>query len=320
MIDENIDIIEYDNDSEYELIELVVSSFNGIRIDKYISDNTDLSRSMTSDIISKDLVTVNNKTIKSSYKVKEGDIIKINVPKPQKLDIKPENIPLDIVYEDDDILVVNKPKDMVVHPSHGHNEHTLVNALLYYLGDSLSSINGVLRPGIVHRIDKDTTGLLIVCKNDKAHIAITDMLKEHTITRTYHLVVKGNITEDGVVHTLIGRDSRDRKKMAVVDMNGKDAITHYHVVSNFKGYTYLTCELETGRTHQIRVHMASLGHPVLGDETYGGLDKNIKMKLQGQALHAKSLKFRHPITNKELNIECELPDYFVKLLTLLPKQ
>ena len=242
----------------------------------------------------------------------------MTLPEPVSLDIEPENIPLDIIYEDEDVLLVNKPKDMVVHPSAGHMDGTLVNALLYHCKDSLSSINGVMRPGIVHRIDKDTTGLLIICKNDKAHNCIAEQLKVHSITRRYHAIVWNNLSEDeGKIDAPIGRHPIDRKRMAVNYKNGKSAVTHYKVLERFGKYTYIECTLETGRTHQIRVHMTSIGHPLIGDTVYGS-DRQ-PFKTQGQVLHAKVFGFVHPTTGKYMEFETPLPEYFEAILEKLRK-
>lgn len=297
---------------------LVVNDNANIRIDKYISDNiSELSRSYIQQLISDKSVLVNGNPCKSNYKIKENDIIDIDYEEPKELDVIPENIPLDIVYEDDSIIIVNKPKNMVVHPSAGHESGTLVNALLYHCKDSLSSINGVIRPGIVHRIDMNTTGLLVICKNDNAHKILAEQLKEHSITRKYHAICYGIIKEDGTVNAPIGRHPVDRKKMAINHKNGRDAITHYKVLKHFsKGYTYIECSLETGRTHQIRVHMASIGHPILGDDVYGPQKTKIK-NLTGQTLHAKTLGFIHPDTNKYIEFDSPLPDYFQQLIDSL---
>lgn len=297
---------------------LVVNDNTNIRIDKYISDNiSELSRSYIQQLISDKSVLVNGNPCKSNYKIKENDIIDIVYEEPKELDVIPENIPLDIVYEDDSIIIVNKPKNMVVHPSAGHESGTLVNALLYHCKDSLSSINGVIRPGIVHRIDMNTTGLLVICKNDNAHKILAEQLKEHSITRKYHAICYGIIKEDGTVNAPIGRHPVDRKKMAINHKNGRDAITHYKVLKHFsKGYTYIECSLETGRTHQIRVHMASIGHPILGDDVYGPQKTKIK-NLTGQTLHAKTLGFIHPDTNKYIEFDSPLPDYFQQLIDSL---
>ena len=297
---------------------LVVNDNANIRIDKYISDNiSELSRSYIQQLISDKSVLVNGNPCKSNYKIKENDIIDIDYEEPKELDVIPENIPLDIVYEDDSIIIVNKPKNMVVHPSAGHESGTLVNALLYHCKDSLSSINGVIRPGIVHRIDMNTTGLLVICKNDNAHKILAEQLKEHSITRKYHAICYGIIKEDGTVNAPIGRHPVDRKKMAINHKNGRDAITHYKVLKHFsKGYTYIECSLETGRTHQIRVHMASIGHPILGDDVYGPQKTKIK-NLTGQTLHAKTLGFIHPDTNKYIEFDSPLPGYFQQLIDSL---
>ncbi len=239
-----------------------------------------------------------NRSEKASYRVKAEDEVKLFVPPAEQLNIEPEDIPLDVLYEDEDLIVVNKPKGMVVHPAPGHYTGTLVNALLYHCKGRLSGINGILRPGIVHRIDKDTTGSIIACKNDRAHNSLAGQLKVHSITRRYHAIVCGSLKEEeGTIHKSIGRDSRDRKKMAVVTSGGRDAITHYRVLRRFNQYTYVECELETGRTHQIRVHMASIGHPILGDEVYGPV--KCPYKLQGQTLHAKNSGV-HPSHNRGL--------------------
>lgn len=302
-----------------ELHFLVEDEFENERIDKYVSLFVDsFSRSFLQKLIDDGSITVNEKTIKSSYKIKVDDQIRVVLPDNQIPDIKPENIPLDILYEDNDIIVINKPKGMVVHPSAGHYEGTLVNALMYHCKDNLSGINGVLRPGIVHRIDKDTTGSVIVCKNDLAHQAIADQLKEHSILRKYHAIVHGVIKEDeGTIHTLIGRNPKDRMKMAVVSSNGKDAITHFKVLARFDKFTYVECRLETGRTHQIRVHMASINHPLLGDNVYSNISS--PFNLQGQCLHAKILEFVHPRTKEYISTDAPLPDYFQHLLEVLNK-
>lgn len=290
---------------------------NNMRIDRFISERmADTSRSYIQKLIKDELVTVDSKVVKSNYKVKEGEWVKIVLPEPVSLDIEAENIPLDILYEDSDVLLVNKPKDMVVHPSAGHVTGTLVNALLYHCKDSLSSINGVMRPGIVHRIDKDTTGILIICKNDKAHNCIAEQLKVHSITRRYHALVWNNVTDDtGTVDAPIGRHPVDRKKMAINHKNGKHAVTHYKVLERFGQYTYIQCELETGRTHQIRVHMASIGHPLVGDPVYGPAKQ--PFKTVGQMLHAKVFGFIHPSTNEYMEFETVLPEYFQLILEKL---
>lgn len=291
----------------------------GIRIDKYLSDNMeDISRSYLQKLLKDKSITVNNKAIKANYKVQEGDMVSVFIPEPEEPDILPEEIPLDILYEDDSLMVVNKPKDMVVHPSAGHTSGTLVNAVLFHCKGNLSGINGIMRPGIVHRIDKDTTGALLICKTDTCHRILAEQLKVHSITRRYRAVVQGNLKDDeGTVEGPIGRHTTDRKKMAINYKNGKEAITHYRVLERFGNATYIECRLETGRTHQIRVHMASIGHPLLGDTTYGS-SKN-PYHLQGQALHAMVLGFLHPVTNEYMEFTAPLPEYFLKLLEKLRK-
>lgn len=293
---------------------------SGERIDRFLSENLEnLSRSYIQKLLKDEKITVNQKSAKANYKINENDEIDILIPDPEMLDILPEEIPLDILYEDSDILVVNKPKGMVVHPAPGHYSHTLVNAVMYHCEHNLSGINGVLRPGIVHRIDMDTTGSLLICKNDKAHQIIADQLKEHSITRRYHAIVHGNLKEDiGTIEAPIGRHPIDRKKMSTKAKNGKPAVTHYKVLHRFCNYTYIECELETGRTHQIRVHMASIGHPILGDRLYG--PSKCPFKLQGQTLHAKILGVIHPSTGKYIEFDAPLPEYFEKLLNQLEKQ
>ena len=288
------------------------------RIDKLLSSLMDsFSRSYIQKLLADGNLLVNGKVIaKASFKVHLDDEINLFIPPAEQLNIEAENIPLDILYEDDDLIVVNKPKGMVVHPAPGHYSGTLVNALLYHCGGELSGINGVLRPGIVHRIDKDTTGSVIACKNDMAHQSIAAQLKEHSLTRRYHAIVCGRLSEEkGTIRGNIGRDSKDRKKMAVVPSGGKEAITHYRVLQRFEQYTYVECELETGRTHQIRVHMASIGHPILGDEVYGF--SKCPYHLQGQTLHAKILGFIHPKTGEYIETDAPLPEYFRNLLTVL---
>ena len=292
----------------------------GERIDRFLSKDLEtLSRSYLQKLLKDGEISVNGKPVKANYKVSEGDKIQIRIPEPENPDILPENIPLDILYEDDDILVVNKPKGMVVHPAPGHYSHTLVNAVMYHCGERLSGINGVLRPGIVHRIDMDTTGSLLICKNDRAHQILAEELKEHSITRRYHAIVHGNIKEDtGTVNAPIGRHPVDRKKMSTKSPNGRHAVTHYKVLERFGDYTYIECELETGRTHQIRVHMASIGHPILGDAVYG--PAKCPYKLQGQTLHAKILGIMHPTTGEYMEFDAPLPDYFSDLLQRLRRK
>lgn len=289
----------------------------GERIDKYLNLLMEsLSRSYLQNLLKDGCVTVNNKVIKANYRLRCDDQIRLLVPPAITPDIIPENIPLSVLYEDDDVIVIDKPKGMVVHPAAGHYKGTLVNALLYHCSGNLSGINGILRPGIVHRIDMNTTGSVIACKNDLAHAKIAEQLKEHSIVRKYHAIVCGNLKDDeGTIHTLIGRHHTDRKKMAVVNTGGKDAITHYRVLKRFGNYTYVECGLETGRTHQIRVHMSHIGHPLLGDEVYGHKEKHFD--LQGQTLHAKILGFRHPATGEYIETDAPLPEYFTKLLKML---
>ena len=284
------------------------------RLDKFLSAMLpDQSRSYLQKIIKDGNVLVNGEPKKSSYRLEDGDEVTADLPELKSPDIEPENIPLDILYEDDSILMVNTPKGMVVHPSAGHYTGTLVNAVLWHCQGQLSGINGVSRPGIVHRIDKDTTGVLVVCKNDAAHNAVAAQLKEHSITRKYRAIVHGVIKEDeGTVDAPIGRHPTERKKMASGVKNGKRAVTHYRVLERFQGYTYVECQLETGRTHQIRVHMASIHHPLLGDTVYGPAKDS--HHLEGQTLHAMVLGLIHPVTGEYLEVEAPLPEYFENLL------
>ena len=300
---------------EYHFV--ITEDGEGERVDKYLNLLMDsLSRSYIQKLLSEEHVTVNQKIVKANYRLKSDDEIRLFLPPLVTPDIEPENIPLSVLYEDNDLIVVNKPKGMVVHPAAGHYSGTLVNALLYHCKGQLSGINGVLRPGIVHRIDKDTTGSVIACKNDLAHASIAEQLKEHSIVRRYHAIVLANLKEDnGTVHTMIGRHPSDRKKMAVVTNGGKEAVTHYQVLKRFDKYTYIECRLETGRTHQIRVHMAHLGHPLLGDEVYGR--KDCPFRLEGQTLHAKILGFKHPVSGEYIETDAPLPEYFERLLSIL---
>ena len=288
----------------------------GIRADKYLGMHTDLSRTRIQQLAEEGRMLVNGKPAKSSLKLEAGDVIELEVPEVVPLDLEPENIPLDILYEDDDVLVVNKPKGMVVHPASGHYSGTLVNAVLYHCGSSLSGINGVLRPGIVHRIDMDTTGSVLVCKNDTAHRSIAAQLAEHSIVRRYRAIVSGNIKEDTLtISQPIGRDPSDRKKMAVRP-GGKSAVTHVRVLERFGDYTYIECRLETGRTHQIRVHLAWCRHPLLGDTVYGSRKKT-PFSTQGQCLHAQILGFIHPSTGEYIETQAPLPAYFEAILQKL---
>lgn len=290
----------------------------GERLDKFLSIiYPEFSRAFFQKLIKSKQVSVNETPQKASYCVKIDDIVTVEIPDAVETTIEPENIPLDILYEDDDVLIVNKPKGMVVHPSAGHYSGTLVNAIMYHCKDTLSGINGEIRPGIVHRIDMDTTGSLIVCKNDEAHVNIAQQIKEHSVNRIYVGIVCGNVKEDsGTVEGAIGRHPIERKKMAINEKNGKPAITHYKVLERFKNYTYMQFKLETGRTHQIRVHMASIGHPLLGDTLYSSGRSPFK-HLQGQCLHAKTIGFIHPKTGEYMEYSAPLPEYFEKLLCLL---
>ncbi len=288
----------------------------GIRLDRFLSEKPELpSRSYLQRLIGEGQVLVDRRPVKSNYRLQAGKEITVSVPEPKELSVEAEPMDLDILYEDEDVLVVNKPKGLVVHPAAGHEEHTLVNGLLYHCKGRLSGINGVLRPGIVHRIDRDTTGLLLVCKNDAAHASIAGQLSVHSITRRYHAIVHGSLSSDGTVDAPIGRNPNDRMKMAVNPKNGKRAVTHYHVLEPLKNFTYVECRLETGRTHQIRVHMASVRHPLLGDTVYG--PARPPFPLDGQTLHAKVLGFVHPRTGEYLEFDAPLPDYFEKLLVRL---
>ena len=286
-----------------------------MRLDKYLSENSDLSRTRVQELAKTGEIFVNGKAAKSSAKLSSGDVITCDVPEDEPIDVAPENIPLDILYEDEDIIVINKPKGMVVHPAPGNYSGTLVNALLYHCKD-LSGINGKIRPGIVHRIDKDTTGCIVACKNDLAHTAIAKQLEDKTCHREYLAIVNGVIdSEAGKINAPIGRDPRDRQRMTVTEDHGKDAVTHFVVKERFKNSTYIECRLETGRTHQIRVHMKYMKHPIMGDTKYGGISPY--MDTQGQVLHAYQLTLVHPRTGKTMTFEAPLPEYFQKLLKIL---
>ncbi len=290
----------------------------GERADQFLARSVEgLTRSAAQRLLEQELVTSGGKKLKKNARLEVGDTLEVTLPEPEPLDVIPQDISLEIVYEDDDVVVVNKPVGMVVHPAPGHSEGTLVNALLYHCGKSLSGINGVLRPGIVHRIDRDTSGLIIVAKNDNAHLALAAQLQDHTLARTYEAIVVGNLTEDsGTVDAPIARHKTDRKKMAVT-AGGKRAVTHWRVLERYNGYTRVECHLETGRTHQIRVHMAYLHRPLLGDTVYGS--KKPYPGLAGQCLHAKRLRFVHPTTGEPVVVECPLPEYFVKTIERLKK-
>lgn len=290
------------------------------RIDKFLSEQEEgISRSYIQKLIKDGKVLVNQKPVKSNYRISAGDEVILYVPEPEELDIQAENIPLDILYEDDDVILINKGKDMVVHPAPGHYSGTIVNALLYHCKDNLSGINGVMRPGIVHRIDRNTTGVIVVCKNDKAHNCLAAQLKEHSITRKYNAIVYNSFKEgNGTVNAPIGRHPVDRKKMAINHTHGKEAVTHYEVIKNLGNkYALIECTLETGRTHQIRVHMSSIGHPLVGDDVYGPASS--KFKLEGQALHARVLGFIHPTTGEYMEFEAPVPDYFTELVEKLDR-
>lgn len=292
----------------------VTDEFVGKRVDVFVSDKCELTRSAAQKLIETGMVTLFDKALSKNYKLRLGDEISVTVPEPTELEAVPQNIPIEIVYEDDDLLVVNKPKGMVVHPAAGNTDGTLVNALMYHCAGRLSSINGVIRPGIVHRIDKNTSGLLMVAKTDTAHNFLAVQIKEHSFTREYVAIVCGSFKEaEGTIDAPIGRHHIDRKKMCVTDKNSKNAVTHYYTLEKFSGYSLVRFVLETGRTHQIRVHSSYKGHAILGDDVYG---KPVK-DFEGQCLHAKKLGFIHPTTNKYMEFECELPDYFEKTLSKL---
>nr|WP_313070297.1 RluA family pseudouridine synthase [Lacrimispora sp.] len=296
---------------------IVTAEDAGIRIDRYLSDQcSQVSRSYLQKLLKEEAVLVNEKPVKSNYKVGTLDMIQLSIPEAVELEIEAEDMPLDIIYEDKDIILINKPKGMVVHPAAGHYSGTLVNGLMAHCKEDLSGINGVMRPGIVHRIDMDTTGALIVCKNDVAHNSIAEQLKEHSITRKYFAVVHGVLKQDeGTVSAPIGRHPVDRKKMSINEKNGREAVTHYRVLERYRQFTYVECQLETGRTHQIRVHLASIGHPLLGDSVYGPAKS--PYRLNGQTLHAGILGIIHPRTGEYMEFTAPLPDYFEDLLRKL---
>ena len=308
-----------------ELMLTVTAEEAGARLDAYLASATELTRSAAARLMEEEQVTLNGKRANKKDKVKAGDVVVVLLPEPEPDEAIPQDIPLDIVYEDEDILVVNKPCGMVVHPAAGNPDGTLVNAILYHCGDSLSGIGGVIRPGIVHRIDKDTSGLLVVAKNDAAHLALSEQLKVHRVRRVYHAIAIGNLREDaGTVDAPIGRHPTDRKKMAVlrgVGAHARDAVTHYQVLERFAGMCHVQCKLETGRTHQIRVHMASLGHPLLGDPVYGGANhkfcENHPALIHGQCLHAAELSLIHPRSGEEMHFTCPLPEDMERILDLL---
>ena len=297
----------------------LIADIAGERLDAFLARaGENLSRSAAQRLIEEGLVKRNGKPGKKNDKLNMGDEVEFSLPEPQEVDIKPTEMALDIVYEDEDVVVLNKPKGLVVHPAAGHQDDTLVNGLLHALGDRLSGINGELRPGIVHRIDKDTSGLLAVAKNDYAHVMLASQLKDHTMARTYEAIVCGNLKEDsGTVDAPIGRHPSDRKKMCVTQRNSKEAVTHWEVIARYRGYTHIRCKLETGRTHQIRVHMASIGHPILGDAVYGR--KKPELGQDSQCLHAGALCFRHPRDGRPVMVFAPLPEYFEEVLEKLKK-
>jgi 23S rRNA pseudouridine1911/1915/1917 synthase len=303
-----------------DIVKDILPDNDGDRIDKFLAEELEgYSRSFIQKMIKDGNVSVNGGLVKSNYRLSAGDVLEIHLPELSEPDILPENIPLDILYEDDDIIVVNKPKGMVVHPAAGHYTGTLVNALMYHCRDNLSGINGVQRPGIVHRIDMNTTGVLVACKNDAAHSFISEQLSVHSITRKYEAVVLNSFKEEtGTVDAPIGRHRIDRKKMAVDYKNGRNAVTHYRVIENYGKYAHIECQLETGRTHQIRVHMASIGHPLLGDDVYGS--GKSQYNTTGQTLHARVLGFIHPSTRKYMEFEAPLPEYFRNILKYLSEE
>lgn len=292
-------------------------SDDGLRLDVFLPLHiAELTRSSAARIIENGAVTTNGIVISKNYRVSAGDVLQIELPEPEPAEAVSQNIPLNIVYEDKDVIVINKQRGMVVHPSPGHSQDTLVNALLHHCAGELSGIGGKLRPGIVHRIDRDTSGLIIAAKNDFSHTRLSKQLSNHTLSRVYETVTRGALPEEsGTINAPIGRHPVDRKRQAVTDKNSREAVTHYKVITRYPGYTYARCKLETGRTHQIRVHMAYIGHPIIGDEVYGVLDKRIS--LTGQCLHARELGFFHPRTDEYISLQSELPDYFVNVLEKL---
>lgn len=297
-----------------------VADHTGERVDQFLARTVpDLTRSAVQRLLEEGAVTLGGEPVKKNRKTEAGEVYVVALPDPEPIEATPQNIPLDVVYEDEDVIVVNKPVGMVVHPAAGHPDGTLVNALLYHCGDSLSGINGKLRPGIVHRIDRDTSGLIIAAKNDAAHLALAAQLEDHSLYREYHAIAVGGFREDaGAVDAPVARHPVDRKKMAVDRVNGKNAVTHWRVLERYSGYTYLQCRLETGRTHQIRVHLAYLGHPILGDTVYGA--KKPVPGLQGQCLHAAGLRFVHPRTGKTVELSCPLPEEFQAQLQRLARR
>ena len=297
-----------------------VADHTGERVDQFLARTVpDLTRSAVQRLLEEGAVTLGGEPVKKNRKTEAGEVYVVDLPDPEPIEALPQNIPLDVVYEDEDVIVVNKPVGMVVHPAAGHPDGTLVNALLYHCGNSLSGIDGKLRPGIVHRIDRDTSGLIIAAKNDAAHLALATQLEDHSLYREYHAIAVGGFREDaGAVDAPLARHPVDRKKMAVDRVNGKNAVTHWRVLERYSGYTYLQCRLETGRTHQIRVHLASLGHPLLGDTVYGA--KKPVPGLAGQCLHARKLTFTHPRSGEEMTVECPLPDWFEAVRQKLARQ
>ena len=299
-----------------EIIEIIAQE-SGERIDALLArSEATLTRSAAQKLLDAGKVCVNGKAVRKNYKCQSGDTVRFALPEPEETELVAQDIPLEVVFEDGDVIVINKPRGMVVHPAAGHPDGTLVNALMHYCGDTLSGIGGEKRPGIVHRIDKDTSGLLIVAKNDLAHLGLSEQLKDRSLSRVYEAVVKGRLREDsGTIDAPIGRHPTDRKRMAVTDKNSRNAVTHWEVIARYNGYTHVRCRLETGRTHQIRVHMAHIGHPLLGDFTYGA--PSPEKGLAGQCLHARELKFIHPRTGEPVHLTTDLPEYFVEVLSRL---